>query len=89
GIELSFKIDLMPFSLFDFNMDKENPYNENNRYKLCLQIEATFSGAKEKETTSKSAPLKQLPPGMIKEGMNLTNEKRGVVMHAIGCAVIM
>ncbi|GJS25426.1 hypothetical protein Tco_0454058 [Tanacetum coccineum] len=69
------------------SMDKENPYNENNQNKLCLQIEATFSGAEEKETTSESAPLKQLPPGMIKEGMNLTNEQRGVMMHAIGCAL--
>ena len=55
--------------------------NENNRYKLCLQIEVAFSGVEEKEIKAESAPLKQLPPWMIKEGMNLTNEQRGLAMQ--------
>ncbi|GKD71977.1 hypothetical protein Tco_1326067, partial [Tanacetum coccineum] len=46
-----------------------------------LLNEAAFSAAEEKEIKSKSAPIKRLPPWMIKEGMNLTNEKSGVVMQ--------
>ncbi|GKD27390.1 transcription initiation factor IIE subunit alpha [Tanacetum coccineum] len=45
------------------------------------KIEVAFSGAEEKQIKSESAPLKKLPPWMIKEGMNLTNEQRGVVMQ--------
>nr|GEV03396.1 hypothetical protein [Tanacetum cinerariifolium] len=44
-------------SLGKSSMDKENLYNENNRYKLCLQIEAAFSGTEEKDITSES-PVK-------------------------------
>ncbi|GJY97635.1 transcription initiation factor IIE subunit alpha [Tanacetum coccineum] len=46
-----------------------------------LSIEVAFSGAEEKQIKSESAPLKKLPPWMIKEGMKLTNEQRGVVMQ--------
>ncbi|GKD36161.1 transcription initiation factor IIE subunit alpha, partial [Tanacetum coccineum] len=45
------------------------------------KIEVAFSGAEEKQIKSESAPLKKLPPWMIKEGMKLTNEQRGVVMQ--------
>nr|GEU74569.1 transcription initiation factor IIE subunit alpha [Tanacetum cinerariifolium] len=45
------------------------------------KIEVAFSGAEEKQIKSESAPLKKLPPWMIKKGMNLTNEQRGVVMQ--------
>lgn len=39
-----------------------------------------FSGVEEKgEIKTENAPMKVLPPWMIKEGMNLTNEQRGVV----------
>lgn len=38
-----------------------------------------FSGVEEKgEIKSEMAPMKVLPPWMIKEGMNLTNDQRGV-----------
>ncbi|KAI3823594.1 hypothetical protein L1987_05033 [Smallanthus sonchifolius] len=44
------------------------------------KVEVAFSGVEEKgEIKSENAPMKVLPPWMIKEGMNLTNEQRGVV----------
>lgn len=44
------------------------------------KVEVAFSGVEEKgEIKSESAPMKVLPPWMIKEGMNLTNEQRGGV----------
>ncbi|KVH90229.1 TFIIEalpha/SarR/Rpc3 HTH domain-containing protein [Cynara cardunculus var. scolymus] len=45
-----------------------------------IHVEVAFSGVEEKgEIKSESAPMKVLPPWMIKEGMNLTNEQRGGV----------
>lgn len=39
-----------------------------------------FSGVEEKgDIKPENAPMKVLPPWMIKEGMNLTNEQRGGV----------
>ncbi|KAI7729557.1 hypothetical protein M8C21_016667 [Ambrosia artemisiifolia] len=43
------------------------------------KVEVAFSGVEDKgEIKSEIAPMKVLPPWMIKEGMNLTNEQRGV-----------
>lgn len=44
------------------------------------KVEVAFSGVEEKgDIKSESTPMKVLPPWMIKEGMNLTNEQRGGV----------
>ncbi|KAI3792309.1 hypothetical protein L2E82_06184 [Cichorium intybus] len=44
------------------------------------KVEVAFSGVEEKgEIKTENAPMKVLPPWMIKEGMNLTNEQRGGV----------
>ncbi|XP_076896346.1 transcription initiation factor IIE subunit alpha-like [Bidens hawaiensis] len=44
------------------------------------KVEVVFGGAEEKgEIKSENAAMKVLPPWMIKEGMNLTNEQRGRV----------
>nr|XP_043625033.1 general transcription factor IIE subunit 1 [Erigeron canadensis] len=44
------------------------------------KIEVSFSGGEEKgEIKSEHQEMKVLPPWMIKEGMKLTNEQRGVV----------
>lgn len=44
------------------------------------KVEVAFSGVEEKgDIKPENAPMKVLPPWMIKEGMNLTNEQRGGV----------
>lgn len=47
---------------------------------MSLQVEVAFSGTDDKgdvKSVNMSAPMKVLPPWMIKQGMNLTKEQRG------------
>lgn len=47
---------------------------------MSLQVEVAFSGTDDKgdvKSVNTSAPMKVLPPWMIKQGMNLTKEQRG------------
>ena len=53
-----------------------------------MQVEVSLAGVSIKDEDSKDgnngAPLKVLPPWMIREGMNLTAEQRGDWRSAIG-----
>lgn len=62
----------------------------DHRINHFLQVEVAFSGIEEKgeniKSESANAPMKVLPPWMIKQGMNLTKEQRGDVKEEVKMA---